>query len=87
MSKMYYQDVDIEDVARELGLPELAEDAERLHMKTVAELKFLCEMRQFQNLGLANLAREGGTITRAAWERAFHRVARETGCGIPVDIQ
>lgn len=84
IAKVYYRDVTIEDVARELGLPGSTEEAEKLGMKSVDELRFMCGLKQFQNLGLANLAQEGGTITRAAWERAYGRVAREMGCGIPV---
>ena len=84
LAKIYYQDVTLEDVARELGLPENEEQAKQLGMKTVSELKLLAGMPQFQKLGLASLAQDGGTITRPAWERAYSRVAREMGCGIPV---
>ena len=84
LAKIYYRDITIEDIARELGLPENSEEAKSLGLKTVDELKFLAGLKQFQNLGLASLTQDGGTITRPAWERAFGRVARELGCGIPV---
>ncbi|HMO14699.1 MAG TPA: hypothetical protein PKD64_12660 [Pirellulaceae bacterium] len=87
ISKIYYRDVTIHDIARELGLPDRQEDADRLNMKTAAHLKLMCSMPQFQNLGLATLSQNGGTINRATWERAYGRVAREMGCGVPVDIQ
>lgn len=84
LAKIYSRDVGIEDVVRELGLPENAADAEKMGSKSVQELRFMAGLKQFQELGMAGLAQEGGTITRPAWERAFGRVARETGCGIPV---
>ena len=84
LAKIYYRDVGIEDVARELGLPENEEDARKMGLKSVSELKFMAGLKQFQELGMAGLAQDDGTITRPAWERAFGRVAREVGCGIPV---
>ena len=84
LAKIYYRDVGIEDVVRELGLPEEEADAKELGLKTISELRFMTGLKQFQNLGMASLSQENGTITRPAWERAFGRVARETGCGIPV---
>ncbi len=87
IAKLYYRDVTLEDVARELGLPDSEEVAQRLNMKSVEQLKFMCGLHQFQNFGLANLSQNGGTINRQAWERAYGRVAREMGCGIPVDVQ
>ena len=84
LAKIYYRDVGIEDVVRELGLPEDEAVAKEMGLKSVNELTFMAGLRQFQQLGIAGLAQEDGTITRPAWERAFGRVAREAGCGIPV---
>ena len=84
LSKMYGRDINIYDVALELGLPGSEAEAEARGMKTVEQLKFMCGLKQFENLGLASLAQEGGTITRLAWENAYGRVAREMGSGIPV---
>lgn len=84
LAKIYYHDVGIEDAVRELGLPEDEAAAKELGLKTVSELRFMTSLKQFQNLGVASLSQPEGTITRPAWERAFGRVAREAGCGIPV---
>ena len=81
-SKQYLRNVTLADAARELGLPNDPEVAERLGVPSVAKLEALSGLKHFKQIGLANLATGG--VTRAAWERAYHRVARELRLGVPV---
>lgn len=81
VSKRYQDDITIFDAARELGLAEDVETAEKRGSKSVYDLK--AQTKLLRESGLASFLRTGGTIRRQVWERQMQRIARELELGTP----
>lgn len=88
VSKRYDVDLELADVAREIGLPADRAAAERAGVP-VAAAEFATAIRasdQLRRLELAPLA-TGGAIKRSQWEQVNQRVIRELGLGLPFQVQ
>lgn len=75
VANRYLLDVTVETAAREIGKPNA--DA----------IRALSTTRSFKELGLANWANQGGVVARENWERAYGKLAREMGIGVPIRVR
>lgn len=88
VSKRYDIDLELADVARELGLPADRAAAERAGVNVAADElpTAIRASEQLRRLELAPLA-TGGAIRRVQWEQANQRASRELGLGLPLQVQ
>jgi serine/threonine-protein kinase len=84
-AKDYDRLLSIEDVARELGLPESPEKAQKLSIPHAAELAGIFKTAAFRRLGLSPLA-SGETLAREVWEKALQAAVLELKLGVPIEF-
>lgn len=88
VAKLYNNRLELADVARELGLPETAEQAKSAGIKaTAGELATVIKFSErLRRLELTPLT-VGDPITRKQWEAVYQQVARELGIGTPMIVR